>query len=192
MSAPVSKLGVQCTEVVSRGTEGGVRATDFPPDQIPSVYAPSTVVLNSGYAVWELEVPRGVLRTLIDMTLVVDTIRTHGMLHTHPFNRDVERRYAWIIVNGKVVDEISLVKPHPHGEDYGVDSRRPFQVFQYIDRHKATQEIRIKVGESVLWDIDSVTLQPTTLRREITPGAAMIIGAFLGATLSFLLTLLIL
>ena len=37
-------------------------------------------------------------------------------------NRDVERRYATIMISGRIVDKIDLVKPHPHGGD--------FQVFQ--------------------------------------------------------------
>lgn len=191
IAPPISKEGIDVKEIESHGYSGGVKATDFPPKKRPEVFTPSTVILNGGYGIWELNVPKDVLRTLVDMTLTIETIRTHGMLHTPPFDQTVERRYATILVNGESVDKISLVKPHPHGGDFGVDSRRPFQVFGYIDKTNLVQEIRINVDDKVLWDIDRITLVPTTLRRELTPKAAMVIGAVIGAILSFVLSLLI-
>jgi len=191
IAAPISKEGIDVKEIESQGYSDGVKATDFPPEKRPQIFTPSTVILNGGYGIWELNVPKYVLRTLVDMTLRIETIRTHGMLHTPPFNPSVEKRYATILVNGGQVDKISLVKPHPHGRDFGVDSRRPFQVFRYIDKKNSVQEIRIEVDDKVRWDIDKITLEPITLRREITPKAAMLIGAAVGAILSFVLSLLI-
>lgn len=192
VASAVSAEGIDVKRIESKEYSGGVKATDFEVGQRPQVFTPSTIILNSGYGVWELDVPREVLSQLVDMTLKVETIRTHGMLHTPPFDRSIERRYARILVNGDLVDEISLVKPHPHGSDYGVDSRRPFQVFRYINRKDSVQEIRLEVDNKVLWDIDGITLEPIIVKTEITPRAAIVIGVVGGAVLSLLLSLWIL
>ena len=188
IAAPISKEGVEATEICSDGWGGSVSAKEFESTNRPEIFTPSTVILNNGYGVWELEIPAHVRRRLVDMTLKIETIRTHGMLHS-PEER---KKAARIIVNDQLVDRISLVKPHPHGEDYGVDSRRPFPIFRFIDKDIRIQKIRIEVDEKVLWDIDRVTLEPIVLRKEIKPEAAMIIGAIIsaliGGMVSFLVT----
>jgi hypothetical protein len=113
---------------------------------------------------------------LVDMTLRIETIRTHGMLHSSSPNKS-----ASIFVNGQLVDKIYLVEPHPHGKDYGVDSRRPFPIFCYINKDKSVQTIKVEVDKDVRWDIDRVTLEPIILRKEIKPEVAMIIGAIISA-----------
>jgi hypothetical protein len=140
------------------------------------IFTPSTVVLDGGWAEWRLQVPKYVRKQLIDMTLRIETIRTHGMLHSpRPGTR------AWIYVNGDLVDEIKLVKPHPHGEDYGVDTRRPLPVLRYIDRGRDEQTIKVGVEAGTLWDIDRVALEPIILRREIRPGLMLIMGAIVSS-----------
>ena len=195
IAAAISKEGThdeqdQCR---SRGYSGGTRATDFrPPATRPEVFTPSTIIINGGkeggQAVWNLEVPAFVRKRLVDMTLKIETVRTHGMLHTPPYDLRPEgrsfRRRARIFANGELVDSISLVKPHPHGEDYGVDTRRPFPIYRFIDKDKSTQTIKVEVDERVLWDIDRVTLEPILLRKELKPGVAMVIGAVIGAIVS--------
>jgi len=115
---------------------------------------------------------------LVDATLRIETVRTHGMLHSPR-----QRTSASVFVNDQLVDKIYLVRPHPHGEDFGVDSRRPFPILRYIDRRRDLQTVRIEVDADVSWDIDRVSIEPVVLSREITPGAAMAIGALVSALL---------
>ncbi len=174
--APISKEGTEIKEIQSEGSGGHVSAKEFKSGERPEVFTPSTVIISNGYGVWELEVPKDVRKELVDMTLKIETVRTHGMLHS-PY----KGKSASIFVNNQIVDKIYLVKPHPHGEDFGVDSRRPFPIFCYIDKDKDIQTIRIKVDKDVSWDIDRVILEPITLRKEIRPEAAMVIGAIISA-----------
>ena len=176
--ASISKEGIKVKEVISEGFGGHVSAEEFQGDKRPEVFTPSTVIISNGYGVWELEVPKDVRNMLVDMTLRIETIRTHGMLHSSLPNKS-----ASIFVNGQLVDKIYLVELHPHGNDYRVDSRRPFPIFYYInkDKDKSVQTIRVEVDKDVLWDIDRVTLEPIILRKEIKPEAAMIIGAIISA-----------
>jgi hypothetical protein len=165
IAASISKEGVDDKEIESKGYAGGIRAKDFPSGQIPPDFGPSTVILNDGYGIWELNIPEDVLKNSIDMTLKIETVRTHGMLHTPRFDRsEGARQYVKIFVNGELVDKISMVKPHPHGEDFGVDSRRSFPVFSYIDRNRSAQMVRIEVDDEVLWNIDRIVLEPVTLK----------------------------
>jgi hypothetical protein len=49
----------------------------------PSNSRPSTVILKSGdYGVWEITVPKEVRDHLVDASLRIETVRTHGMLHS--------------------------------------------------------------------------------------------------------------
>jgi hypothetical protein len=147
-------------------------------------YPLSTVIIhgeNDAYAEWDLEIPKYVRKRLIDVTLKIETVRTHGLLHTH-----VRGRSAKISVNGGLLDHIYLVRRHPHGEDFGVDSRRPISVVDYIDKANSKQTIRIWVGKGVSWDVDRVILEPIILRREIRTEAAMIIGAIISALIGAL------
>jgi len=181
--APISEEGVK-GDIHSKGFGGHVLATEFSEEERPEVFTPSTAIISGGYGVWRLEVPKGVRRYLIDMTLRIETVRTHGMLHSPHKGKS-----ASIFVNNQLVDKIYLVRPHPHGEDYGVDSRRPFPIFRYIDKDKSIQAIKVNVDEDVSWDIDRVTLEPIILRKEWKPEATMIIGAIIsaiiGAVVSF-------
>ena len=106
------------------------------------------------------------------------------MLHS-----PVQRSTASILVNEHLVDMIYLVKPHPHGEDYGVDSRRPLQIVRYIDKARDVQTIKIQVAENVSWDIDEISIEPIVSRYEVTPGAWMILGAGISAILGVIGTL---
>lgn len=177
--APISKQGIE----LSHG-EGHTLATEFQEEERPEIYTPSTAIIDGGWAEWELEIPEYVRNRLVDMTLRIETVRTHGMLHSPHKGKS-----ATISMNGRLLDRIYLVKPHPHGEDYGVDSRRPTPIFHYIDKDNSKQTIRIGVDKDVVWDVDRVTLEPIISRREIKPEAAMIIGAiisaFIGAIVSF-------
>ena len=167
---PISAEGIG----FSAGENYATRAS--PKGRHEKIFTPSTVVLDGGWAEWTLHVPKYVRKHLIDMTLRIETIRTHGMLHSRqPGTR------AWIYVNGDLVDEIKLVKPHPHGEDYGVDTRRPLPVLRYIDRARNGQTIKVQVEAGTLWDIDRVTLEPIILRREIRPGLMLIMGAIVSS-----------
>jgi hypothetical protein len=180
--ASISKEGIKVKEVISEGFGGHVSAEEFQGDKRPEVFTPSTVIISNGYGVWELEVPKDVRNMLVDMTLRIETIRTHGMLHSSLPNKS-----ASIFVNDQLVDKIYLVELHPHGKDYGVDSRRPFPIFRYINKDKSVQTIqtiqtiRVEVDKDVRWDIDRVTLEPIILRKEIKPEAAMVIGAIISA-----------
>lgn len=175
---PISKEGINAKEIHSSGFNAHVSAMEFEErqDDRPEYLTPSTVIVSGGWAEWELEVPRDVRKQLLDMTLRIETIRTHGMLHSPRF-----RTSASVIVNHQRVDRIYMVKPHPHGEDYGVDSRRPFPVFRYIKRDTQTQIIRIEVDEDAFWDIDRITLEPLIVRREIRPVVYMLLGAIISA-----------
>ena len=184
LAAPITKGGVDYREMCSVGSRGHVSAREFESreGQRPENFTPSTVILRGawigGWGVWDLQVPDDVRKSLIDMTLKIETVRTHGMLHSPH-----EGRTASVFVNDQLLDRIKLVRPHPHGEDYGVDSRRPFPVFRYIDLERDTQTVKIAVEEGVAWDIDRITLEPVTLRREIRPEIAMVVGAFISAVM---------
>ncbi len=169
--APISKQGIEISH-----SEDCHLATDFQEGERPETYTPSTTVIDGGWAEWELEVPEHVRNRLVDMTLRIETVRTHGMLHS-----PCKKKSATISVNGRLLDRIYLVKRHPHGEDFGVDSRRPIPILHYVDKDNSKQTISIGVDKDVLWDIDRVTLEPIILRREIKPEAAMIIGAIISA-----------
>jgi hypothetical protein len=176
VAAPISKEGIEITAVRSEGCDGHISAKEFGEGKRSEIFTPSTVIISSGYGVWNIEIPEDIRRSLVDMTLRIETIRTHGMLHTPLLNKS-----ASIFVNDQLVDKIYLVKPHPHGADYGVDSRRPFPIFRYIDKDKSVQTIRVEVDKDVSWDIDRVTLEPIILRKDIKPEAAMVIGAIISA-----------
>jgi hypothetical protein len=183
--APISKEGVDAIDVRSEGYNGHVSANEFANDtKRPKEFTPSTIILCNGYGIWELTIPKHIRRRLIGALLRIDTIRTHGMLHS-----PVKRSTASILVNEHLVDKIYLVKPHPHGEDYGVDSRRPLQILRYIDKARDVQTIKIQTGENALWDIDEISIEPIVSRYEVTPGAWMILGAVISAILGVIGTL---
>lgn len=185
IAASISEEGIAAIDIESKGYDGGVRATDFAASERPETFTPSTVILHGGYGIWELKVPQHVLRDLVDVTLRIETIRTHGMLHSPKRNTKAE-----IFFNDVLVDRIYLVKPHPHGEDFGVDSRRAFPVFRYINKNRSVQQIKIKVDDEVYWDIDGIVLEPIVLRTEITPEAAMVIGALISSLIGGVVSLL--
>ena len=177
-------------EIQSTGYNDHVSARQFTEGlPRPEEFTLSTVILSGGDAVWELPTPRSITRRscrLIDATLRIETVRTHGMLHS-----PTPGTSASGFVNDRLVDKIRLVKPHPHGEDFGVDSRRPFPILRYFDTGRDAQTIRIAVDPEASWDIDSVSIEPVVIRREITPGTSMIIGAAISAALGALVTYLI-
>jgi len=175
IAAPISMEGIK-GEIHGKGFGGHLRATEFQESKRSEVFTPSTAIISGGYGLWKLEVPKVVRKYLTDITLKIETVRTHGMLHSPKRGKS-----ASIFVNNQLVDKIYLVKPHPHGEDYGVDSRRPFPIFRYINRDKNIQTLKINVDEDVSWDIDRVTLEPIILRKEWKPEATMIIGAIISA-----------
>lgn len=170
MPAPITAEGIH----LDNGKN--YSSCDSPKGWQPEIFTPSTIVITGGWAEWKLKVTEHIRRDLIDMTLKIETIRTHGMLHTATLNKS-----ASIFVNDQLVDKIYLVKPHPHGEDYGVDSRRPFPIFRYINRDEDIQRIKVTVDNDVSWDIDRVTLEPILLRKEWKPEATMIVGAIISA-----------
>lgn len=177
--APISQEGTQVKEIQSTGHGGHVSAIEFPQGlSRPEVFTPSTAILKGGYGVWEFTISPRVRRSLIDATLRIDTIRTHGMLHSPK-----QHATASVFVNDKLVDKIYLVRVHPHGEDFGVDSRRPFPILRYIEKTRDLQTVRIEVDPEVSWDIDRVSIEPVVLTREITPGAAMVVGAMISSIL---------
>ncbi len=176
--APFSEEGINVKEVHSAGWDGHVLATEFQAGKRPAYFTPITVIISEGYGVWELELPKDVRKKLVDMTLKIETVRTHGLLHA----RD-KGNSASVFVNDHLVDKMYLVKPHPHGEYYGVDSRRPFPIYSFIDRDKNSQTIRVETDKEVWWDIDRVTLEPIVIRTELRPEIAMITGAIISATI---------
>lgn len=184
---PISKEGVEVRLVCSDGFDGHVSAKEFKEGKRPDSFTPSAVIISGGYGEWDLEIPGDIMRSLIDVTLRIETIRTHGMLHS-----PLPKKSASILVNKRLVDKIHLVKRHPHGKDYGVDSRRPFPISRYIDRDRNTQTVRVEVDKGAFWDIDRVTLEPIVLREEIKPEAAMVVGAIIsaiiGAVVGFLIS----
>lgn len=187
---PVSREGTEVKVIQSTGYRGHVSSCEFVEGlPRPDEFALSTVILNDGDAVWELPTP-GCIKDksckLVDATLRIETVRTHGMLHS-----PTPGACASIYVNDRLVDKICLVKPHPHGEDFGVDSRRPFPILRYFDIERDAQAIRIEVDAEASWDVDSVSIEPVVVRREITPGASMIIGAAISAALGALVAYLV-
>lgn len=176
--APISKQGVDAEVIESKGWGGHDSATDFKGRRRPEPFTPSTVIINGGFAMWEFEIPEEIRKNLVDMTLKIETVRAHGMLHTPH-----QGRTASIFFNQQLIDKISLVKPHPHGSDYGVDSRRAIPVLPYCNTKGDAQILRIETDDEVFWDIDRVTLEPVVLRKEVTPGAAMVLGALISAAL---------
>jgi len=187
IAEPINKGGIEARPVHSDGFGGHVSAEDFKEGKRPEVFTPSTVIISGGYGEWDIEIPGDIRRSLIDVTLRIETIRTHGMLHS-----PLPNKYASILVNNQLVDKIHLVKLHPHGKDYGVDSRRPFPILRYIDRDRNTQTVRVEVDKDAFWDIDRVTLEPVVLRKEIKPEVAMVVGAIIsaiiGAVVGFLMS----
>ena len=175
--AVISKEGVEAERVTGVGFNGHVSVEEFEEgDEIPDVFTPSTVIISGGCGEWKLEVPKYVRNKLVAMTLKIDTIRAHGVLHSPKKGTS-----ATILVNDRLLDRIFLAQRLPHGDDYGVDSRRPIPIFRYIDTKNSTQTIKIGVDQHVSWDVDWVTLEPVILRREIRPEAAMVIGAIISA-----------
>jgi len=181
--APITKEGIEVKEILSKGVDGHVSATEFSSrkEQRPNVFTPSTVVLNDGHGLWELALAADIRSDLVDATLRIETIRTHGMLHT-----PTRGKYASVYVNDQLLDKIHLVKPHPHGEDFGVNSRRPYPIFKFMDRKRDIQTVRIDVDEGVYWDIDRVSIEPIVERRDLTPLIWMIIGALVSALIGVL------
>lgn len=157
-------------------------ATEFNDATRPENFTPSTAIISNGVAIWQINVPEYIRKKLIDMTLKIETIRTHGLLHSR-----IYRKSASIFLNDKLLDKIYLVKRHPNGEDYGVDSRRPFPVFRYIDRNKEIQKIKIEIENDSYWDIDRVTLEPIILNKQIKPWITIIIGAIISSTIGTVL-----
>lgn len=172
VAPPITKKGKELSDGRNYATQEQPKRHD------PKIFSGSTVVLDGGWVEWDLEVPQHGRDSLVDMTLRIETVRAHGMLHSPH-----ERKRAWVYVNGQLVDEIMLVRPHPHGEDFGVDTRRPLPILSYVDRRKVGQTVKVKVEveADVAWDIDRVTLEPIILRRETKPEVMMIAGAVLSA-----------
>ena len=81
--------GMNASLAESRGFSGGVLANKFDEQHRPVVFGPTTIIINSGFAEWEIPVERSVLKRLADMTLRIDTVRTHGMLHSPRKNSHV-------------------------------------------------------------------------------------------------------
>lgn len=194
IEAPITQFGVEVDEIRSEGFAGGVLATDFPDESRPEVFTRSTAILNGGFtldnafATWKLYLRSSLRYRLVDMTLKIETIRTHGMLHTPPYDlTEISgdgsklRRSARILINGHLVDKIYLVARHPHGEDFGVDSRRPIPVFRYINLDEKGQVLRLEVDRMVAWDIDRVTLEPVIVAKHLSPWAAMVAGSLVSA-----------
>lgn len=175
LGAPVSKGGFGCSQGKNYSTQ------ESPGKWIPGTFTSSTIVIDGGWAEWELEIPEYIRKKYIirkrltDATLKIETIHTHGTLHS-PF----PDKQAWIYVNDVLVDSMKL-EHHPHGGDYRANSQRPFSVLHFIDEDKSSQTIRVEVDKDVAWDIDRVTLELLILRKEITPAAAMFIGAIISA-----------
>lgn len=170
ITAPISKEGIEAKELKSKENNKYSTAAESSADKRDT--SSSTVIISGGYAVWELDVDLSVLETLVDMTLRIETIRTHGMLHSK-----IENKTGSIFLNGFLVDKIQLAKPHLNG--YGVNSRRPYPVLRYINREQSTQVIKIETEDDVLWDIDQVILEPIIQRKEIKPESALVIGTIL-------------
>src|SRR5438105_3283959 len=58
-------------------------ARSFSEGARPEHFTPSTVILKGGgYGVWEIAVPNEIRGHLVDATLRIETVRTHGMLHS--------------------------------------------------------------------------------------------------------------
>ncbi|MCP4713091.1 MAG: hypothetical protein GY869_31055 [Planctomycetes bacterium] len=184
IEAPICVEGIKCKDISSKGHNGHCKAIEFQPSNRPEEFTPSTVIINGGHAIWELPVPKRIRDKLIDMTLKIETVRTHGMLHSPNY-----RTSASIYINDELIDRIVLVKPHPHGEDYGVNSRRPIPVYRFINRKKNKQLIKIVVDENAKWDIDRITFEPIVLTKTWKPEMAMIIGACISAFLGYILYL---
>lgn len=183
IAASISKDGIDRTKTNSKGYNGHVSAREFTDENRPEDFSQSTIIINGGYVVWELEVDKRIRKNLVDMTLKIETIRTHGMLHT-----PIKGKSASVFINDKLLDKIYLVKPHPHGEDFGIDSRRPFPVFNYIDINQSIQCIRIEVDDETCWNIDLIKLEPIISRKILKPVITWIIGTIFGAIFSAIIS----
>jgi hypothetical protein len=181
---PASEEGAKAARRTGVGLDDHLTADDFAKGlPIPEQFGPSTLILSAGDAVWEFKISRSILCRLKDATLRIETVRTHGMLHSR-----MKGTTASIFVNDRLVDKIHLVKAHPHGEDFGIDSRRPFPIWRDLDAQRDAQTVRIQVDPEASWDIDRVSIDMIVTRREITPGAWMIAGAALSVAMGALLT----
>jgi len=182
----ISKPGIELREHTSKAHGGLALATDYPANQRPEPFGPTTVIIEGGYGVWGLELPKEVRKRLIDINLRIDTIRAHGMLHTPWYNKS-----ATIYVNDRRLDKIYLVKPHPHGLDFGVDTRRPLPILDFIDKGKPIQTIRIETEDEVFRDIDRVALEAIVLRKRLKQWVWIVIGALLSIVGGGIFTLLV-
>ena len=152
--APISQEGIAVHDIHCNTPDGKFSARQFEGTVRPESFGPSTVILSAGHGVWKFDIPKYIRDALADISLRVETVRTHGMLHSPK-----QGKSASIYNNDQLVDKIYLVRPHPHGEDFGVDSRRPLPVLGYIETGKDTQTVRIEVDQDVYWDIDRVSLR---------------------------------
>jgi hypothetical protein len=186
METPIFKEGINYKEIKSKGFNGHFSAKDFVDKPRLKEFTPTTVIVREGYAEWDLEIPRDILKNLIDTTLKIETIRTHGMLHA-----STKGRKASIYVNDNLVDEISLDRRHPHGKDYGVDSRRPIPILSFIDKNIERQIIKVQTDKDTSWDIDRITIEPITKVRELKPFIFMIIGAIVSGIIGVIISIIV-
>ncbi len=74
IAAPISKEGIDVTEVRSAGCDNHVLATEFEKGKRPEIFTPTTAIICDGYGVWALELPEDARKGLVDMTLTISCI----------------------------------------------------------------------------------------------------------------------
>lgn len=152
-------------------------------------YPLSTIIIGDkdsmeSFCEWVLKLPKGYKKGLISATLRFETIRVHGLLHSPAKNR-----FATIKVNEQILDRIELVKQHPHGEDYGIDSQRPYPVLNYLEKSNGKRELRIRIEleSGVKWDLDRITMEGVVEQGRVKEWILLVIGAVISVCFEFII-----
>jgi hypothetical protein len=111
--------------------------------------------------------PKGT--TLEKVFLHIRTVRTHGGLHVKPdigqqaINAGTPKA-GRVYVNGTLIDRINLMKPMPHGLNYGFNRLEPWDITDFVRLYEAKKNkaitIKVETDPEVKWDISSVSLEP--------------------------------
>jgi hypothetical protein len=176
IEAPLTITGNK-GEITGVGYKEGKTIFDFKDSKNPPEEFTNTVaIITNGHGIWNIEIPKKILKNLIELRLKIDTIRNHATLHS--IHKD---RGAKIIINDKLVDNIILKKINPFGDDYGIDSRRELPILSYIDKNKNTQTIKITTDEEVSWDVDQIILYPIIKVTALREWVYMVLGAVISS-----------
>jgi len=143
---------------------------------------------NNGWAEWKFNLPRKIRKKLVSIDLKIVTIRTHGKLHTPPYDiRKPPLRTAHIKVNDKELDDIDLVSRMPGETDFGV-MVKDYPIKDYIVDNDE-QTVRLEVPKEVSWDIDEIKMEPIIRNKRWRTWFTIFLGIVLGGIFSYFLPL---